>query len=127
MQNQTKPENNQDVFNRVWRHFIVEKFPKCMRSWYDREYCLYRSDNNGCAIGCMLPDNLAIQADKCHEYCGNNSIYNVIEEIQEIKNWFKNVDFGLLAELQRAHDGFFSELENRLRKIAIGFKLTIPT
>jgi hypothetical protein len=90
LKNETKPTGNQDAFDRVWQHFVIEQNPFCVA--YDgptdpnrvvAARCLYRrsysnetdeglaettklgvndGDCNGCAIGCMLPDSIASHA-----------------------------------------------------------------
>lgn len=123
MQNLTPPENNQDAFNRVWKHFIVEGNPQCTNL---QKKCLYRHENNGCAIGCMLPDDLAQLADTT---LSGNAINYVIKSIPGVKKWLENVHNDLLVQLQHAHDNpcySLSAMKMELLKIARRFDLTIP-
>ena len=126
MQNSTPPLHNQDFFNRLWQHFVVEANPQAVLT---NGTCVYRSadNNNGCAIGCMLPDDLALKADA---QIKGSSISEVLVSVPEVKDWFINVDYSLLRNAQLNHDdeGFANMAirTERLRKFAATFKLTVP-
>jgi hypothetical protein len=127
MQNKTKPKDNQDSFNRVWQHFIVEKHTKSVGFAPGGKLgtrCRYRTDNglNGCAIGCQLPDRNAKRADKMKE----GAIDSVLRKSRVIAQWFSNVNGDLLCQLQDAHDTRFETLGNALANIAKDFNLTVP-
>src|ERR1041385_350236 len=115
MQNKTKPKDNQDSFNRVWQHFIVEKHTKSVGFAPGGKLgtrCRYRTDDglNGCAIGCQLPDRNAKRADKMKE----GAIESVLAHSDVIKAWFSNVEENLLCALQTAHDTGFHEMKKEL-------------
>lgn len=124
MQNQTQPTGNQDFFNRIWQHFVVEKHPVCRMP---SGRCLYRIDNNGCAVGCVIPDNLAKDADRSIDA----AIGSIITEQAGLADWLHNVDIELLKEAQAAHDGISSPdqtsaFELNFTSLAERFGLTVP-
>lgn len=126
MQNLTKPQNNQDALNRVYQHFIVEKNPQStVAGEISEERCRYRSETdrgktNGCAIGCMIPD------DMYHPSIENLAITGAYKRVPALRDWFSTVDIGLLRQLQSAHDAHFDIFAEVLKGIAEEFKLEYP-
>lgn len=45
-----KPYTRQEILNRIWQHFIVEKNPRSYNPI--NEVCCY--NQTGCAVGCLL-------------------------------------------------------------------------
>ena len=127
MQNQTPPENKQDAFNRVWQHFIVEKHDQCavIRD-SNIPKCLYRKDGNGCAVGCMMPDEMAKKCDGNQDSDNNFDIFGILERFEDVREWFKNVQKGFLKQLQVSHDMYFQDFKEQLESIAARNGLTIP-
>lgn len=130
MQNLSPPLNNQDAFNRVWTHFVLQQHPLCANQ---NGQCLYFHNNNGCAVGCMLPVELSIKADSAQVGDISSLIGN--EEFPGINNWLHNVDVSLLKAMQHAHDattgggnlsGSLNELQDRLAVVAYKFNLNVP-
>lgn len=135
MQNQTPPQSNQDAFNRVWQHFIVEKNPRSVQIHDDgNPRCLYRTimdggKVNGCAIGCMM-------ADKHYQREFENQSAESITKLltgngtPEVREWFTLCDTDFLRDIQLAHDNVNSEridyFETSLRIVADEHKLTVP-
>lgn len=133
MQNQTPPKSNQDAFNRVWQHFIVEKNPRSVQPVVTEDSgCTYRSvmdggKINGCGIGCMLPDHLY------RRELENKSVVVITDDSLQysgITEWFKKCSRSFLSELQLCHDRSSNEdiehFVKDLQDLAKAFKLTVP-
>ena len=127
--NKTPPRSNQDMFNRVWTHFVIDGRPRCV---VRENFCAYRAvldgEDQGCAIGCVLPDKLAKKAGQ-FELSSITSIFRKNgKSAESIQSWFRNVNFELLVSLQHAHDNSSSTtISNHLKRVAHKFKLKIPT
>jgi len=125
MYNKTKPRNNQQAFNRVWRYFIIDGHNQCM-SESRKEGCAYRGDKRGegCAVGCMMPNRMANEADKYDA----SGILTIWDKMPSVGKWFYKVDKDLLDSLQTAHDyNSFNERKlTMLSDVAKRFKLKIP-
>lgn len=149
MQHKPQPLSNQDAFNNVWQHFVVERNSPSIGTVdgiVNLGNCRYRMDDgtNGCAIGCQLPDELyhpslegksvaALYADFLLDYPNEVSP-------QRLSTYFSNVELYLLECLQGAHDNWarrskyamydrdneLQELEIELRQLARQFKLEVP-
>lgn len=124
MQNQTQPTSNQDFFNRIWQHFVVEKHP---RSILPSGRCVYRTNiqgvENGCAVGCVMSDDLAREADRCTD----GAISTVLRQVSQAAEWLQLVDETLMMKAQAIHDNLdIRTMEVRFRQLAEDFKLEIP-
>lgn len=123
-----QPHSNQDAFNNVWQHFIVERNPRAR----DRsEKCRYRIFDdtgiavNACAIGCQLPDNLYRVGGI--EGLGVNAFFAQLEtDFETIVEYFRDVDPSFLISLQRAHDQMRTSLKQALIALANAYHLTVP-
>jgi hypothetical protein len=130
-----RPRSNQDAFNNVWQHFIVEGQPRGVRpvrpdespviGEYDR--CLYRGgEGQMCAIGCQLPADLSLS-----ELGNSASLVRLWHACSAVRAQFTHVDLGLLDALQQAHDRRTSadvaQFAAELRVVARRFHLTVPT
>lgn len=118
MQTKPQPRSNQEAFNNVWQHFIVENHPQART---EQGYCRYRTSNGlACAIGCQVPDKLVSDSDD------NTSLGILLE--QKWKAHFAYVDPILLSELQGIHDSSddYEELKERLTLLAADHGLCIP-
>lgn len=138
--NQSPPTNFQDAFNRIWQHFVIEKNPPSVREHSiikPNTVCLYRAPNgNGCAVGCMMPDEMAKRSDTLppevlsSEFLPSTSIRSVIARDSLVAEWFKNINPSALGDLQGIHDsiakGTFSSFEMELVNFAQENLLTIP-
>lgn len=124
MQNQTPPHSNQDAFNRVWQHFIVEKNPRCVTP--NTKTCIYRNETgkNGCAAGIMIPYKFystSMEGEPIDVLLKSMQVPNLVD-------WFKNVSTPLLCDLQKAHDSRLdlTGVEDSLRSVAEKWDITIP-
>lgn len=126
----------QEILNKVWDYFIVEKHPKA----YDVRCCYRTKDGYKCAIGCLIPDELYQHKwDVPDENCG---IGTGVDELYACDKDFKNfidslfdskVEISFLARLQGCHDlstGGFSEfhtsMKNNLTNLALELDLKVP-
>ena len=129
--NKTAPTGAQDAFNRVWDFFVVQKNS---HSFIDTR-CLYRTRKHGvsisgCGVGCMMPDDMAIQADQQRE----SGIGSVLSNMPVVVEWFSMVPPIFLTRLQRAHDvtagmttsAQTTTIESVLRILAGEYGLNIP-
>lgn len=114
--------NNQEAFNKIWQHFIVEGNPQSMVNSFEGT-CAYRGINGPnakCAVGCLIPDELY---SKDFEY---RKINYLMEAYSEIRELFSGVNLDFLKECQYWHDYRFSELPDALVKLATKWNLTVP-
>lgn len=125
--NKSRPRSNQDVINRVYKHFIFDGNEQCMS---DNGSCVYRnSKGNGCAVGCMLPSKLAVSADECANSGEKDStLPSVFARRPAVKDWFRKVKTQLLKELQFAHDGALSDndMKREFGKVIKKHGLKVP-
>ena len=108
--------NNQEVFDTVWTHFIIEKNP---HSVGPDGYCRYRGVNGGkCAVGLLIPDS------EYYPGLEEVNIYDVYHRVPSLRD--SSVSPALLRDLQYAHDTQYKTLEDGLRRLAHTYDLTIP-
>lgn len=142
MQHKPRPLSNQDAFNNVWQHFIVERHDKAAAG----PMCLYRTEDgqNGCALGCQIPDEFIRRYQLVSR---NPDAASLLDTDPEITQYFIAVNEELLVLLQGAHDNkanqwdtwgdgaplvdnestdFHTLLTRRMHFIAGKFALTIP-
>ena len=122
------PETEQEIFDLVWQHFIVEKHP---RSFVDvsQVRCAYRGvDGARCAVGLFIPDELY---DKSMDFNDDDSGVEPLldagyfDKDDDLREFIRDhVDF--LSVLQRAHDSAQYPLEGNLRDVATVHKLEVP-
>lgn len=109
----------QDIFDRVYNHFIVNRQPRSVRDSATSTFCLYRGDNGErCAGGLFIVDDLY-----------NEEIEG--ERIGELTSYLEpgcSAHIALLTELQRVHDNYsvYQDMKNRLILIAEDFSLAVP-
>lgn len=118
--------NNQDAFNRIWRHFVVDKQPLSTNS--ELGSCYYRHPETGakCAVGILIPD------DQCPPDIDNGHwpLTRVSAEVPALRGC--SIQF--LRAVQNTHDsaafavsrGDQPHLERDLRNIAGRFNLVAP-
>lgn len=123
---------NQEIFTRVWTHFVTEKNPKSVT---EKGICAYRGPNGAmCAIGILLQDDVY---DPILEDNNWRSLQYLDESagakgkaVAKIRNALGYLDNSFLQEMQNAHDGSTSvksnSIEARLRLTASRYNLTIP-
>lgn len=87
---------NQEIFNKAWQAFIVEK----RELSHDAGDCLYRGyDGQRCAIGLCIPD------DYYHPEMEGLNV-DELEESFDIR--FENPEFAMTAQLQ-LHDRYIED------------------
>jgi hypothetical protein len=117
---------NQEVFDKVWNHFIVEKNPRSISKY--GIVCAYRGGAGAkCAFGLFIPDE---------EYLPEMEGKLVHEDyfLPFLQKWNLMENRQLLASLQTGHDSADYEageaerlfMERRFRETAKRFNLTIP-
>ena len=82
--------------------------------------CKYRGPNGlQCAVGCLIPDEVYKNSFEGVAVLG---LYKTL-----CSTIFKNVDIGLLTQMQEVHDCFApSQWENQFERVARRFHLTLP-
>lgn len=88
----SKPYTRQEVFDRVWQHFVVEKNPRAVRS--NDTLCTY--EGTGCAIGCC------ITLEDSHKFEAQLGPYQHCQALTGM--YFNYEDESFLQALQRVHD-----------------------
>ena len=117
--NKTPPLNNQDMLNRVWQHFIVEKHPACETK---DGICVYREDEQGCAIGIVLPDNIARGLSGG---IGRLLTKPILDKDFDLIEWLKNCTLEFMVALQDWHDSHELKI-SELIKVSDSYGLIIP-
>lgn len=85
----------QEVFNKVYQHFILEQNPHSVGS---NGECRYRTpEGRKCAIGIFIPDDLY------YEGLEGRTAITVLDEIGESIG-LDPMDTNFLVDLQRCHD-----------------------
>jgi len=120
---------NQEAFDRVWQWFIVEKH----KPGYDGMSCVYyQNAETRCAIGLLLPKELAKEAKATINYIMYASLdYSDSQHVyQKIRMFLGGVNVKLLEALQGSHDAaahssddFTVNLKHRLNAIKRKFGL----
>lgn len=89
--------NNQDVFNKVWKHFILEQNPFGFD--IESKKCLYLSPSGAkCAIGCCFPDGM-------FEASMNMvSAEGLLDGWNNVKKLFADCSRSFLCDIQNDHD-----------------------
>lgn len=113
--------SNQEVFDKVWEHFIKNKNPP---SIMDDGRCVYRGPGGSkCAIGIFIPDDKYIpQMDE-----DSGHIPLLLDDII--------LNILILYEFRRAHDSsatiprpsFHEKMKLKLIEIAVRHRLTYPS
>jgi hypothetical protein len=121
MKKYTKYRSKQQIFNKVWKHFVVENNPKSMSN----ASCLYYSKSGGCAIGCLIGDNKdKKKLDKSFD-TGIDGIRDAYPDIIS-KYISTSILSSFLVQLQTIHDCYFTEFEGRMRALAKKYNLKVP-
>lgn len=119
--------NKQEVFDRVWNHFVVEGNPLSISRDIEGS-CLYRGpDGTKCAVGLLIPDELYSPDMEGNSVCGliDDFANKSLAKVLDVEN---KDDISFLARLQSAHDlaDDVDPIEDRLRDVAERCKLSIP-
>jgi hypothetical protein len=117
----------QNAFETMWNHFVVNKGPLSVLNSTKSSVCVYRGPFGAkCAIGLLIPDAL-FRA----EFEGKVMMYLP----DDIKGYlYQETGFTLtqLTQLQECHDDasrgpeFHPEIEQALRTFAVEHGLTVP-
>lgn len=115
----------QDVFNRVWDHFITQDQPFSKDGTGDT--CKYRGQHGAkCAFGIFIPDD---KYTKNFEGNTVTSLYDMCQTMDDV-SIFEQFDFddlSFLNELQSCHDTSENKdaMVRRLRDVAVKYGLTV--
>lgn len=116
---------NQEVFDKVWRHFVIENNPKSiLRDVDGRETCQYRGkDGAKCAIGILIADS------EYSEEIEGLPILPLLESNHSCVKHLQGTDRHFLRRLQTEHDAtpsggdFHKTLKVELEHVAKDFNL----
>lgn len=118
-------KNNQEILNKVYQHFIVEKNPKSTNS---NGGCCY--NGTGCAVGCLLDP---IDRELFETSAGNGLILSICQHNPEMfLKSFRKDQLSFLVDLQNAHDStpsdklFHEILLKELIDLAAQYSLKVP-
>lgn len=127
--------NKQDIFNRVWDHFVTKGGSASFRKHGGGTTCAYRGEDGArCAVGVLVPDEL-------YRPEWDGAAVSVSTLARDSKSFAEMLEIvgcaehlGLLGELQRAHDGasvyegatFGRVIQKYLRHVADEHNLYIP-
>jgi hypothetical protein len=93
-----KPYTNQEIVNRVYQHFFVERHERCHSDGYCQYYCV-SNKQDGCAVGCLLTQKDALQIPQGE--ITYPEIFDVLENV-----YFDKESLPLLQDLQIWHDQY---------------------
>lgn len=124
--NTTKQITEQEIFNKVWEHFVVNKAGPSINIGG----CAYRGDNGTkCAVGVLLTDEEIKQMELALDRkCGIEGLS--VDRLPLPPHLAPHENF--LTLLQRVHDGatacatFSDQIKLALEHFAEYHKLTIP-
>lgn len=89
----------QELFDANWQHFVVEKNPQSKKDGR----CMY--GGTGCAIGCVMPDELKRFADRGFD--DSSSIEALLEHPRsKAGRWVRNELPEKASNLQGIHDRY---------------------
>lgn len=118
-----KYNTKQEIFNKVWDHFVVKSNPK---STDELVGCRYYSSEGGCAIGCLIAE------DKDKKALDNSNGLLTIDSLRKAKAHIidkyvsPEIETDFLTELQNIHDSHFHEFESKMRALADSHGLKVP-
>jgi hypothetical protein len=131
----------QEIFNKVWNHFVVNKNPFSFNA--QTKLCCYRTDDgNMCAVGLLIPDeeyHKGLEGLSVHSllkdkvpyltefYLSDSSMYNFLDMLQEAHDLpvTRGLYAGALADSD-APDSVRDNVEEHLKLLAQDYNLTIP-
>ena len=126
------PPTAQQVFNRVWKWFIIDKHKPAI----NESSCVYRGNLDPrsplrCGIGCVLPDALyspELEGRCIDQLVSAGSPYSS----PEFKAFFAQCDLTMLWDIQSAHDQiartdtiarFYTALAHALTEVQVKYNL----
>lgn len=121
--------NKQQVFDKIWQYFIVEKHPQSGNLFG----CYYRSkEGNKCAIGCLIPDEMYLPEFDSQE--ASTAVDDLMtsspifkKTLEQIIDFKEDAMLIFLNSMQTCHDVYFEKLEESLRDAAFIYDLSVPT
>jgi len=147
--------DRQTIFDYVFHHFVIDRNPKGMRP--DNTFsCVYDTPTGGCAVGCLLPDELRSKigytafgigtlSTSSTQACELRAAHSFFDDLYKVFGFtdYRSIDASrenrsllhLLRALQAAHDGtgggphgveFAENFAERLKQLAPGHCLTLP-
>ncbi len=123
---------NQEVFNKVWKFFIVDKNPQAKQA---DGRCIYGEvGGKQCAIGCLLPLSRAIELEVIsRERTSGGAAFSGLVKHADFAELFPElteIDPAFADDIQKEHDknstDFRNEIIERLENLAPMYSLTIP-
>jgi hypothetical protein len=126
----------QEIFNKVWDWFVVQKKPRSIRGNIRGNQCAYRGELDGertcCAVGLFIadedyhPDMESMSVRELEDYV---SVDEDLDHIDAPLWEFLRTNYRLLDALQAAHDSYWDHLTPAaaLRVVATRFGLKVPT
>lgn len=123
---------DQQIFDKVWQHFVVERGP-----WSVNRYgtCQYRGPRGQkCAVGVLIPDDM-YQPSMERIEVGDLVFYHQFQAVVDYLDTTNERRAKLLQDLQKAHDegpyeytdaSFTQAMQDRLMLIAHSYGLTVP-
>lgn len=115
---------NQEIFNKIWQHFVVEKNPRSMRE----NLCVYRGFGGAkCAVGILIPDELYDPRFEKQSW-GTLCRESTLPEFRKLQEFLGEINEGFLEDMQAIHDSsfLFETYESSMREQAERWALTIP-
>lgn len=124
----------QDIFNKIWQHFIVERWPAGREASVNA--CCYRTEaGHCCAVGLFIPEE--------EFFSGMNGMGNVQRLLEQLKSNPRTAsedtlalldrNLGFFCALQVHHDSaavcaemFHQLFEESLRELAERWELDVP-
>lgn len=109
---------NQEVFNRVWNHFVVVNKTLAKTKSGDTHY----KNTVDCPVGILMSELIYdVEMEGL-------SFLMVCKEFPKVLEYFKGVDVWFLCKIQEVHDtsNTIEEFEAELREVAKDYKLQIP-
>jgi hypothetical protein len=121
------PKTEQEIFDRVWQHFVVEENPL---SYDETGSCKYRGCGGAkCAVGIFIPDDLYDPA--LDKFTGSlmsalrDGLFDAPSR-RALKVWLFEY-FDILSELQKVHDTASDiSIDVGLRDLAWKYELQVP-
>lgn len=115
---------NQEIFNQVWNHFVVEKHPRSIKG----NLCCYFNEENGakCGVGCLFSDE---EAKELEDKFGGSTIKSIKVDSstdpsklsQGTFDKLKAMDSSFLMDIQGRHD---VELHTSMERFIQAMRLT---
>jgi hypothetical protein len=120
----------QEIFNKVWEHFITNKSEPSTAKDYPNYGCMFRKDlipdnKTRCAVGLFIPDD---EYTPDMEINVSTTVHKVASDLAIDSAFLYNLQFAhdSAAALSRDNDKFFELIRSELVDFAINQKLVVP-